>query len=170
MAITLDGNNLLTSGMINSSIAQSSTSGTSITFTGIPSTAKRITIIYSGVSTNGTSPPIAQAGTSGGFVTSGYIGGGGYGGTSSGGGNTTVGFAINGVTWDANATANGSTVLYNISGSTWVSSTAVGQSDSGHFVVAGSSVTLSGLLTQLRVTTINGTDTFDAGSINIFYE
>lgn len=31
-------------------------------------------------------------------------------------------------------------------------------------------VSLSGALTQVRITTVNGTDTFDAGTINISYE
>jgi hypothetical protein len=31
-------------------------------------------------------------------------------------------------------------------------------------------VTLSGTLDRVRITTVNGTDTFDAGSINILYE
>jgi hypothetical protein len=30
--------------------------------------------------------------------------------------------------------------------------------------------TLSDTLTQIRITTVNGTDTFDAGSVNIIYE
>jgi hypothetical protein len=29
---------------------------------------------------------------------------------------------------------------------------------------------LSGVLDRIRITTVNGTDTFDAGSINIMYE
>jgi hypothetical protein len=32
------------------------------------------------------------------------------------------------------------------------------------------SATLSGTLDRVRITTVNGTDTFDAGSINILYE
>jgi hypothetical protein len=32
------------------------------------------------------------------------------------------------------------------------------------------SVTLSGTLDRIRLTTANGTDTFDAGSVNIMYE
>ena len=32
------------------------------------------------------------------------------------------------------------------------------------------SKTLSGALTTVRITTANGTDTFDAGSVNILYE
>jgi hypothetical protein len=34
----------------------------------------------------------------------------------------------------------------------------------------GSSPNLSGALDRVRITTVNGTDTFDAGSINILYE
>jgi hypothetical protein len=34
----------------------------------------------------------------------------------------------------------------------------------------GGSITLSGSLDRIRITTVNGTDTFDAGSINILYE
>jgi hypothetical protein len=39
------------------------------------------------------------------------------------------------------------------------------------FVVSsGGTVSLAGILNMLRITTVNGTDTFDAGSINILYE
>jgi hypothetical protein len=31
-------------------------------------------------------------------------------------------------------------------------------------------VSLSGALDRIRLTTVNGTDTFDAGSVNIIYE
>jgi hypothetical protein len=34
----------------------------------------------------------------------------------------------------------------------------------------GGFVPLSGTLDRVRITTANGTDTFDAGSINILYE
>lgn len=32
------------------------------------------------------------------------------------------------------------------------------------------SITLPGTLDRIRITTVNGTDTFDAGSVNIMYE
>jgi hypothetical protein len=43
---------------------------------------------------------------------------------------------------------------------------------SGTFTVydASGTVTLSGAIDRLRLTTVNGTDTFDAGSVNILYE
>ena len=71
MAITLDGNNVSTIGVINSATAKASTSGTSIDFTGIPSGVKRITVMFNGVSTNGTSDYLVQIG-SGSVVASGY--------------------------------------------------------------------------------------------------
>jgi hypothetical protein len=47
---------------------------------------------------------------------------------------------------------------------TWVS-----VSERTFFLVSGSKV-LSDTLTQVRITTANGTDAFDAGSINIIFE
>jgi hypothetical protein len=35
---------------------------------------------------------------------------------------------------------------------------------------ASGGVALGGALDRVRITTVNGTDTFDAGSINILYE
>jgi len=57
-----------------SGTSQASTSGTSIDFTGIPSWVKRITVMFNGVSTNGTSNKQIQLGDSGGFETTGYLG------------------------------------------------------------------------------------------------
>jgi len=48
--------------IITSMTAQASTSGTSIDFTSIPSWVKRVTVMYSGVSTNGTSNFLIQIG------------------------------------------------------------------------------------------------------------
>jgi hypothetical protein len=36
--------------------------------------------------------------------------------------------------------------------------------------MGGFQVSLSGTLDRIRLTTVNGSDTFDAGSINIIYE
>jgi hypothetical protein len=46
----------------------------------------------------------------------------------------------------------------------------LGRIDDGFDFGGGGNVTLSGVLDRLRITTVNGTDTFDAGSINIMYE
>lgn len=141
--------------------AQASTSGTSIDFTGMPSWAKRITVMFSGVSLNGTSSLLIQLGDSGGFETSGYVSGSGS------ADNSTSGF----VARVANATraACGHMVITNISGNSWVSSHSLNLGTTSDFS-GGGTKTLSDTLTQIRVTTVNGTDTFDAGEINISYE
>jgi hypothetical protein len=145
-------------------------SGTSVDFTSLPAWIKRITVMLQGITTNGSSPPIMRLGTSGGFVTSGYASGGIYTGATTGSGNRTDSLLISGNAFDASATLHGHAVLTNISGNAWVQSFVLGQSNSAYAVMGGGSITLSGTLTQVRITTANGTDTFDAGTINILYE
>lgn len=171
MAIVLDGNNLTTSGLLNSMTMQNSTSGTSIDFTGIPSTAKRVTVAYSGVSTSSTSPLLIQLGTSGGIVTTGYNQGGWY--TTAGGGynNTTAGFALMGTSYSAATnTFHGSYIFNLIGNNTWAGQGLFYVTTNVYYCLCAGSVALSGPLTTIRNTTTNGTDTFDAGIINVFYE
>lgn len=152
-----------------SGTAQASTSGTSIDFTGIPSWVKRITVIFNGVSTNGSSFPLIQIGN-GSVITTGYSSGGA--GMSAGGNGTTTSTA--GFVVAANAASyilNGHMVLTLVSGNTWVESHAI-QTITGVVVgyVGGGNIALGGTLDRVRITTVNGTDAFDAGSINILYE
>jgi hypothetical protein len=152
--------------------AQNTTSGTSIDFTGIPSWVKRITVMLDGVSTSSTSPVIIQLGDSGGIETSGYVGATGIAqfGTS-GSGVLSAGF-----TTDGNATLSGSLVRYgsvvitNISSNTWIAQGCVGDTNFERVGIVGGSKSLSATLDRIRLTTVNGTDTFDAGSVNIMYE
>jgi len=167
---TISGTPVMSASVITAAIAQASTSGTSIDFTGIPSWVKRITVMFQGISTNGTSPYILRLGTSGGFVTSGYAAGGIYTGASTSGGNITSGLLLCGNAIDAGVIAHGHAILTNISGNAWVQSFTIGQSNSAYALMGGGSITLAGVLTQVRITTVGGTDAFDAGSINIFYE
>ncbi len=169
MAVVLDGNNLTTTGVINSATAKNSTSGTSIDFTGIPVGTERITIMFNGVSTSGTSIVQVQIGSSS-FTTSGYSG------SSSGlGGATTTnlytaGLALFTNNESASAVRVGHAVLTLISGNTWVMSANISLTNIATTCLSSSVVTLSGSLDRVRITTVNGTDTFDAGSINILYE
>lgn len=162
-------NKTIQGGAITSGTSQASTSGTAIDFTGIPSWVKRIVVMFQGVSTNGTSNWIIQLGDAGGIETTGYLGAGAFTGTSTGGANYTAGFGIN----SANAAnvAHGSVIISKFaSGNEWIASGNIALS-SGAFVFSiGGSKSLSDTLTQVRITTVNGTDTFDAGSINILYE
>jgi hypothetical protein len=150
-----------------SGTAVASTSGTSIDFTGIPSWVKRITVMFSGVSTNGTSLVQIQLGA-GSVATSGYLASA----TNNAAASiatvaSTAGFAINSAA-AANSFA-GQLVFSLISGNGWVALGSFSNGGSNVFTTAGG-ITLGGTLDRVRVTTVNGTDAFDAGSINIMYE
>lgn len=169
MSITLDGSNLTTTGVINSATAQNSTSGTSIDFTGIPAGVKRVTVMFNGVSTSGTSTIQVQLGA-GSVTTTGYVATSVRVATNSttAGGSLTSGFPIN-VTPSAADIVSG-TLVCNLMGSNlWVASLS-GKASTSLGLVGGGDITLSGTLDRVRITTSNGTDTFDAGTINILYE
>ena len=153
-----------------SGTAVASTSGTSIDFTSIPSWVKRITVMFAGVSTSGASVVQIQLGA-GSVTTSGYL--------SSGvslpntgtvvGGTQTTGFGVevaNGNT-TSSSLRNGHAVITLITGTTWVNSSNLAYSNTGFSAVTGGNIALGGTLDRVRITTVNGTDTFDAGSINI---
>jgi hypothetical protein len=173
MSIILDGSAGVTtnSGAVYNGISSGtavSATGTSVDFTSIPSWVKRITVMFSAVSTNGTSIIQIQLGDSGGIETTGYLG------SSLSGASGTL--------WSTGILTAFSNVAANLaSGSatfTLIDSTTNTWCIAGLFYLsngAGGSQTagakaLSGTLDRVRITTVNGTDTFDAGSINIMYE
>jgi len=158
-----------------SGTAVASTSGTSIDFTGIPSWVKRITVMFSGVSTNGSSALQVQIGDSGGIENTSYssnasVVAGAYAGAAATE-TATAGFLLEYSQQAATDTVNGHLVLTNLSGNIWVASGIIGVGTSSRtaFLFSGTK-TLSDTLTQVRITTVGGTATFDAGSINILYE
>jgi hypothetical protein len=157
---------------IQSDTAKTAT-GTSIDFTSIPSWVKRITVMFNGVSTNSSSPPQIQIGDAGGIETTGYLGSNSIIGASGVVGVIfTSGFGIGVATsqWSASTAINGAITINLLSGNLWSCFGVTSHSASaGTFITSGSK-TLSDVLTQVRITTVNGTDTFDAGSINILYE
>jgi hypothetical protein len=160
-------------GALVSGTAVASTSGTSIDFTGIPSWVKRITVMFSGVSTNGNSIPQVQLGSSGGVETSSYIGSGiSYAnGNIVSASNNSSGFLTAGDHSAAAVFQGAMTItLISTSSNLWCASGTMGRSNTASGGASGGSKTLSGTLDRVRITTVNGTDTFDAGSINILYE
>ncbi len=146
--------------------AVASTSGTSIDFTSIPSWVKRITVMFNNISTNGTSNFLIQLGDAGGIENTGYVSGSVHvGGANS---TSTAGYLINMVVAAVN-TYGGAITLTTIGSNIWCETGTLNRNDGVPIMSAGTK-TLSDTLTQLRITTVNGTDTFDAGSINILYE
>jgi hypothetical protein len=150
--------------------AVATTSGTSIDFTSIPSWVKRITVVFTSVSTSGTSPVQIQIGDSGGVETTGYTG------TSVAVNSTnslgiasyTTGAVLIGIL--ATTVRSGSMVITNIDGNQWQFSSINTNDDSGFLGWTSAIKTLSATLDRVRLTTFNGTDTFDAGTVNIMYE
>jgi len=155
---------------ITSGTAVASTSGTSIDFTDIPASTKRITVMLNGVSTNGTAQWLIQLGDAGGIENTGYISEGGFIGATTGSTAQTTGFGIR-IT-AATSVLQGSATICLVSGTTWVAQGlfAGSGSSAGFSYITSGSKTLSSTLDRIRITTTNGTDTFDAGSINILYE
>jgi hypothetical protein len=153
-----------------SGTAVASTSGTSIDFTGIPSWVKRVTVMFNGVSTSGTSDLQIQLGTSGGVEATSYVGcrvafsAANTLGTSA----NSTGIAVFGPNASSDAFSGVATICF-IGSNTWSANGTTGASAPRGFLF-GFSKALSGTLDRVRITTVNGTDTFDAGTINILYE
>lgn len=148
--------------------AVASTSGTSIDFTSLPAWVKRITVMFNAISGSGTSNIMVQLGTGSTptYTTSGYLGS-----TSLNATNTqfTTGLGISSGTGAASV-VSGQMLISTIGSNTWVAQSIGGYSNAAGTVVGAGSIALAAALTAVRITTVNGTDTFDAGSINILYE
>ena len=157
-------------GQLISGTAVASTSGTSIDFTGIPSWVKRVTVMFNGVSTNGSSLLQIQIGA-GSVTTTGYVSSnvGGTTGNVLGGSASTTGFTVTNFTGAA-YTATGSFVISTIGSNTWIETGILITDTLANAYMSSGRITLGGTLDRVRITTVNGTDTFDAGSINIIYE
>lgn len=160
-------NKTIQGGAITQRTVVASTSGTSIDFNSIPSWVKRITVMLNGVSTSGTSNIQIQIG-SGSIETTSYVAGAGFAGGSTGSSTSTTGFILTS-SFTAASTLSVIAVICNQTSNTWTESFS-GAYGSGTGAFGGGYKSLSGVLDRVRITTVNGTDTFDAGSINIFYE
>ena len=156
-------------GALVSGTAVASTSGTSIDFTGIPSWVKRITVMFNGVSTNGTSNIQVQVGTSGSITTSGYVGAvSNQAGTVAA---NSTGFQVANTVTAADVYWGHVVLTKTAANATQVSETSIlANSNAANARYSAGAVTPANTIDTVRITTVNGTDTFDAGSINILYE
>jgi hypothetical protein len=143
--------------------------GTSVDFTGIPSWAKRITFSLYNVSASGTSPFEFRLGTSSGIEASGYSGINFFSQASSVGNIVlSTGFTIDSTIAAADV-RSGAAIFTSLGSNVW---SGIGNFGStarfGSF--GGTKVLTTGVLDRVRLTTQNGTDTFDGGSANVLYE
>jgi len=150
--------------VITRGTAVATTSGTSVDFTSIPSTVKRITVMFDAVSNSGGDEYIIQIGDAGGVETTAYVSQ-----SSDRGGDQTAtnGFIIS--RGNLSSSVNyGTIIINNFSGNIWSS---FGNLSRGSTVASSTgSKTLSATLDRIRITTAGGVNTFDAGSVNIMYE
>lgn len=174
MAVTISGSTPTFSaatgyagGVVTNGTTVATTSGTAIDLsTSIPSWVKRITVMFNGISVSGTSTILLQIG-SGSYTTTGYsastvqIPAGGS-------GTATAGFPS--LNTGATNTYSGLYTIATLGSNIWVGSATIGLDGNTYTVQSTGRITLGGTLDRIRITTVNGTDTFDAGSINILYE
>lgn len=151
------------------------TSGATKDFTGIPAGVKRVTLMIASASTNGTSNYLVQIGDAGGLEVTGYQG------------SIAAVFNVNTTTCEAIA-AGGFTIINSVaaagsymgkivldlaaaSTNTWIASSMCCRETTAHgvFTMTGFKQ-LSSTLDRIRLTTVNGTDTFDVGIVSIKYE
>lgn len=133
----------------------------------IPDDVTKITVFYSGLSTSATSNVIVQLG-SGTFTVTGYSGS-----ASNQVGGVVATFTTGFISMVAVAAANsyhGQMDLVRVSGNTWVEKSQFAAGNVSQVLEGCGSVTLAGAIDRIRVTTANGTDTFDAGIIAILVE
>jgi hypothetical protein len=180
MPVTINGSAGVTTNVgavyngLQTDTAKASTSGTSIDFTSIPNWVKRITVMFSGVSTNSTSSVQIQIGTGGVVTTSGYLSTASY--VAGGGVGSSAFTSAFGVVVAGSAAAadiyHGQMFLTLLDSATnrWAYSGSVCRSDATVNYFSAGSVALAGVLNIVRITTAGGTATFDAGTINIIYE
>lgn len=152
---------------INQSAVQNTTSGTIITFTGIPSGAKRVTIHMYGVGTNGSSNLMFQLGN-GSIVSSGYAATGTFITTGVTTYSNSTGF-ITGSQGYAQQALYGTATFTTLGSNIWVANVMIGSATGVIFLSTGG-ITLSSALDRVAITTIAGSDSFNKGSAMVTYE
>lgn len=140
-------------------------------FTGIPDWVSVVTVMMEGHDASGTSNGLVQIGDAGGIEASGYVGGAAYDDTGGGDGAITqsTGIAL---------LSTGSPLSFSITlrrmdsgGLRWAAiGTYYTDTTNDRHGSTFSVKTLTARLDRIRITTANGSDTIDAGDVNIMYE
>jgi hypothetical protein len=145
-------------------------SGSSIFFNGIPSWAKKITLMLDSVSLAGTAFILVRLGTSSSVEATGYKSQLSITNVGSATANSTIGFICH--YSEAAASSSGAMTISHMGNNLWVSSGTyawLGGSNNST-IMSGGSKQLSGVLTRIQILSSTGLDTFDAGTFNIMYE
>lgn len=163
-ALTLTGN-----GYQMTQIAQIAMTTTPLTFAGIPTWVKRITIQFVGAKLSASDDILVQLGISTGFQTTGYASNSG---AAAAAGTWSIVSSTAGFIYFMGNTArisHGIMVLTKTTGNTWIASHTHATTGNVISGAGAGSVTLTAALTQLRVIPTT-TNTFTAGSVSLIYE
>lgn len=162
------GQAIIGAAKISLAAVQTTTSGTAIDYTGIPAGTKRITVIFNQVSISGTNFAQVQLGTAGGVVATGYLATGALLGAAPTFFSFTTGFGL--LSGAAANVFNGQVTLTHQGNNVWAASGVLGLSNVIYVCNIGGVIALPGVLDRVRLSTGNGTDTFDLGTVNILFE
>ena len=148
------------------------TSGTTVVWSSIPSGVRRINIMFALLSTSGTSNIIVQIGDGGGIETTGYTGSATtIASATPSTANFTTGFGVTNAISAASILSGTITLsLEDASDFTWTATGLLASSNATTIHLSAGSKALSAELTQVQITTVGGSETFDGGVANISYE
>ena len=148
--------------------SKATTSGTTVSWTGIPSWAKEIVITFIGVSLNASTRLLLQIGDSGGIENTGYIS---RAFSSAGASSDTSGFIITRSTNFAAADTLYGTCRLMKSDTTglWSYTSTTVTGDTNHIWHGGGAKTLTAALDRFQLIASGGVNTFDAGSVDVRY-
>lgn len=171
---TVNNAKLAAGALFTQATEQATTSGTSITFTGIPSDTQIIIVRGVGVSQNGTAAGIIRIGPSGGVETTNYSN---VSGSGTNAGSWVVGSNAAGVAFTAYQLGNADNLvnftvvltLEDAVNNTWVTMGTHGNTGTTPTAgQVGGSKSIAGAINQLQVLA-STTNSFDAGAISIMY-
>lgn len=150
--------------------SQATTSGTEFSYTGAPTWAKRITILFREVGITGNVNLMIQLGTAAGYVSSGYTSLSVKSGEPLSAISGTQGFLL--LTNSAFELRNGVVTLNTLGDNSWVMTSSLSSNGYNSVILSNGLLPLSGTLDRLRLifgSAASGV-TFNSGKINVLYE
>jgi len=142
---------------------------TQVTFTSIPTWVKKITVTLMGINTTSTGVPCIKIGSGGAISSLDYTCANSFiiAGNSNSAAGVTTAFELC-YSGNAGYVYTGTIVLTQTTGNTWSLCSELSTPTTFQFSTGYKS--LAAVLDQLQLTTVGGTDTFSAGTLNIMYE
>ncbi len=157
--------------LITPSTVQTTSGAAFYDFT-IPANVKRIAMMFTAVSTNGSSEVMIQLSAGGTVETTGYLTASSVLSNSVSTINSTQGFVNYTNAQGPSCTRQGTVVLNQLASATntWTLQGSLADTSSARLYLLAGSKALAGAIDKVRITTVGGTELFDGGSINVSWE